>query len=446
MSKAPVDGMGVESAALNGLVGQLRGLIAQARAQALRTVDAVQVRACWEIGRHIVEFEQQGHARATYGARLLPQLAERLSHEFGAGFDARNLRHMRSFFQAFPFWNVVRTELSWTHYRTLLRVDSEAARQWYMNEAIAQNWSSRALERQIGTLYYERLLSSQDKAAVQAEASSQLAPLNQSPRAFVRDPVLLEFLGLPGTGRLLESALEQGLMDKLQAFLLELGKGFAFVARQQRISTESKDFYIDLVFYNYLLKCFVLFDLKTGELTHQDIGQMDMYVRIYDDLKRSPDDNPTVGIILCSQKDASVVRYSVLNDSEQLFANLSLVLFAPAGRTSRRWAWAASCAAPAPRHQQGTNEPSQVPGRPLHTCPALRPRRSGCIRPFDPVTIAFRDSENVGSARSVSGLNHTACTLPVYASQAGSPPHHATLGSGGWPILTGSGLTPYGSQ
>ena len=321
MSKAPDDGMGVESAALNGLVGQLRGLIAQARAQALRTVDAVQVRACWEIGRHIVEFEQQGHARAAYGARLLPQLAERLSHEFGAGFDARNLRHMRSFFQAFPFWDAVRTELSWTHYRTLLRVDSEAARQWYMSEAIVQNWSSRALERQIGTLYYERLLSSQDKAAVQAEASSQLAPLNQSPRAFVRDPVLLEFLGLPGTGRLLESELEQGLMDKLQAFLLELGKGFAFVARQQRISTESKDFYIDLVFYNYLLKCFVLFDLKTGELTHQDIGQMDMYVRIYDDLKRSPDDNPTVGIILCSQKDASVVRYSVLNDSEQLFAS-----------------------------------------------------------------------------------------------------------------------------
>ena len=324
MSKVPVAGLGVEGpepTALNGLLGQLRGLIAQARAQALRTVDAVQVRTCWEIGRHIVEFEQHGQARATYGARLLPQLAERLSQEFGGGFDARNLRHMRSFFQAFPIWDAVRTELSWTHYRTLLRVDGEAARQWYVNEAIAQNWSSRALERQIGTLYYERLLSSQDRAAVQAEASRQLAPLNQSPRAFVRDPVLLEFLGLPGTGRLLESELEQGLMDKLQAFLLELGKGFAFVARQQRISTESKDFYIDLVFYNYLLKCFVLFDLKTGELTHQDIGQMDMYVRIYDDLKRSPDDNPTVGIILCSQKDTSVVRYSVLNDSEQLFAS-----------------------------------------------------------------------------------------------------------------------------
>ncbi|WP_296446508.1 PDDEXK nuclease domain-containing protein [Rhodoferax sp. UBA5149] len=266
-------------------------------------------------------FEQQGQSRATYGARLLPQLAERLTQEFGRGFDARNLRHMRTFYQAFPIWNAVRTELSWTHYRTLLRLDNETARQWYVNEAVSQNWSSRALERQINTLYYERLLASQDKAAVAAEANTLLAPLNQTPREFVRDPVLLEFLGLPGTGRLLEADLEQGLMDKLQAFLLELGKGFAFVARQQRISTESKDFYIDLVFYNYLLKCFVLFDLKTGELTHQDIGQMDMYVRMHDDLKRGPDDNPTVGIILCSQKDASVVRYSVLNGSEQLFAS-----------------------------------------------------------------------------------------------------------------------------
>jgi predicted nuclease of restriction endonuclease-like (RecB) superfamily len=289
--------------------------------QALRAVDTIQVQTCWQIGRYIMEFEQQGQSRATYGARLLPQLAERLAQEFGRGFDARNLRHMRTFYQAFPIWNAVRTELSWTHYRTMLRLDNDAARQWYVNEAVSQNWSSRALERQINTLYYERLLASQDKAAVAAEANTQLAPLNQTPREFVRDPVLLEFLGLPGTGRLLESDLEQGLMDKLQAFLLELGKGFAFVARQQRISTESKDFYIDLVFYNYLLKCFVLFDLKTGELTHQDIGQMDMYVRMHDDLKRGPDDNPTVGIILCSQKDASVVRYSVLNGSEQLFAS-----------------------------------------------------------------------------------------------------------------------------
>lgn len=244
-----------------------------------------------------------------------------LTTEFGKGFDERNLRHMRGFYLVFPIWDAVRTELSWTHYRTLLRVDSETARQWYMNETATQNWTTRALERQIGTLYYERLLASQDRAAVEQEARTNLQTIGNSPREFVRDPVLLEFLGLPNAGAMLKSDLEQALMDQLQGFLLELGKGFAFVARQQRISTESRDFYIDLVFYNYLLKCFVIFDLKRGELTHQDIGQMDMYVRMYDDLKRGPDDNPTVGIILCSQKDASVVRYSVLHGNEQLFAS-----------------------------------------------------------------------------------------------------------------------------
>jgi predicted nuclease of restriction endonuclease-like (RecB) superfamily len=303
------------------LLSALRGLITQARQQALRHVDQVQVQTCWQIGRHIVEFEQGGQARAAYGKRLLPQLGQVLAQEFGKGFDERNLRHMRAFFQSFPIWNAVRSELSWTHYRVLTRVENEEARLWYMREAATQNWSSRALERQIGTLYYERLLLSQDKPAVEAEARENLAPLERSPRAFVRDPVMLEFLGLPKAGKLLESSLEQALMDKLQDFLLELGKGFAFVARQQRISTESKDFYIDLVFYNYLLKCFVLIDLKTGELTHQDIGQMDMYVRLYDDLRRGESDNPTAGILLCGNKDQSVVRYSVLHESEQIFAS-----------------------------------------------------------------------------------------------------------------------------
>jgi predicted nuclease of restriction endonuclease-like (RecB) superfamily len=303
------------------LISQLRGLIESARGQALRAVDSIQVRTCWEIGRHIVEFEQQGADRAMYGARLIPKLAESLTAEFGKGFDERNLRHMRAFFQDFPIWNAVRTELSWTHYRNLLRVDGEQARHWYMNEAADQNWSTRALDRQIGTLYYERLLASRDRDPVRQEAAAQIAPLQKTPREFVRDPVLLEFLGLAETGRLLEADLEQALINKLQGFLLELGKGFAFVARQMRISTESKDFYIDLVFYNYLLKCFVLFDLKAGELTHQDIGQMDMYVRMVDDLKRAPDDNPTVGIILCAGKDTSVVRYSVLHEHEQLFAS-----------------------------------------------------------------------------------------------------------------------------
>ena len=306
---------------LSPLLSSLSELIRHSRQKALRMVDTLQVQTCWNMGRHIIEYEQAGAARAEYGKQLLPTLAKALTAEFGKGFDERNLRHMRGFYQAFPIWNAVRTELSWTHYRTLLRVESEHTRQWYMNEAATLNWSTRALERQIGTLYYERLLVSQDRPALQQEAASNLAPLNKSPREFVRDPVLLEFLGMPTAAGLLETGLEQALINHLQGFLLELGKGFAFVARQQRISTESKDFYVDLVFYNYLLKCFVIFDLKRGELTHQDIGQMDMYVRLYDDLKRGSEDSPTVGIILCAQKDASVVRYSVLHGNEQLFAS-----------------------------------------------------------------------------------------------------------------------------
>lgn len=309
------------SSSLTPLLGALRQLIADSRQQVLRAVDSLQVQTYWRIGQHIVEYEQGGAQRAAYGQRLLPQLGQVLAAEFGRGFDATNLRHMRGFYLAFPIRDALRRELSWTHYRLLLRVDSAAARQWYMQEAASQNWSTRALERQIGTLYHERLLLSQDKAAVSTEARENLAALAQSPRAFVRDPVMLEFLGLPEAGRLLEAKLETALMDKLQQFLLELGKGFAFVARQQRLSTETQDFYIDLVFYNYLLKCFVLIDLKTGHLTHQDIGQMDMYVRMYDDLRRGENDNPTVGILLCGSKDQSVARYSVLNGSEQLFAS-----------------------------------------------------------------------------------------------------------------------------
>jgi predicted nuclease of restriction endonuclease-like (RecB) superfamily len=306
---------------MDRLVGELRGLILSSRQQVLRAVDVVHVRTCWEIGQHIVEFEQGGAARAEYGAKLLPRLAALLTPEFGKGFDERNLWSMCAFYRSFPILNALRSELSWTHYRLLLRVEADGARTWYMNEAADQNWSTRALERQIGTLYYERLLASKDRKAVAAESKKKVAELDQSPREFVRDPVMLEFLGLPGTGRLLEERLEGALLENLQSFLLELGKGFAFVARQQRISTETKDFYLDLVFYNYLLKCFVLFDLKTDELKHQDIGQMDMYVRMYDEQKRGPEDNPTVGIILCASKDETVVRYSVLNDRKNLFAS-----------------------------------------------------------------------------------------------------------------------------
>ncbi|MGN8345246.1 YhcG family protein [Pseudomonas sp. SMV71] len=303
------------------LINELGELIHQARQKVLRAVDTLQVQTCWQIGRHIIEFEQGGADRATYGAQLVPTLAKVLTARFGKGFDERNLRHMRYFYQKFPIWNAVRTELSWTHYRTLLRVENDSARHWYMNEVVSQNWSTRALERQISTFYYERLLASRDRPAVEEEAIANIKALNLGPRDIVRDPVILEFLGLPNAGVLQETDLEQALIDQLQGFLLELGKGFAFIARQQRISTESKDFYLDLVFYNYLLKCFVIVDLKRGELTHQDIGQMDMYVRLYDDLRRGPDDKPTVGIILCTLKDESVVRYSILQGNEQLFAS-----------------------------------------------------------------------------------------------------------------------------
>ncbi|EJM14784.1 hypothetical protein PMI21_03505 [Pseudomonas sp. GM18] len=303
------------------LLGSLGELIREARQKVLRAVDTVQVQTCWQIGRHIVEFEQEGARRAAYGKQLLSTLAHALTAEFGKGFDTSNLRYMRQFYQAFPIRDALRHELSWTHYRRLLRVDNDNARHWYMNESALQNWSSRALERQINTLYYERLLASRDRSAVKQEAATNIQQINASPRDFIRDPVLLEFLGLPNAGLVQESELEQALINQLQGFLLELGKGFAFIARQQRISTDSRDFYIDLVFYNYLLKCFVIFDLKRGELTHQDVGQMDMYVRMYDDLKRGQEDGPTVGIILCAQKDESVVRYSVLQGNEQLFAS-----------------------------------------------------------------------------------------------------------------------------
>ncbi|WP_433768042.1 PDDEXK nuclease domain-containing protein [Pseudomonas putida] len=306
---------------ITSLLGNIGELIRQARLTVQRAVDTAQVQTYWQIGRHIVEFEQDGSRRAAYGKHLLAKLAKVLTVEFGKGFDETNLRKMRLFYQAFPIRDALRLELSWTHYRRLLRVDSEKARKWYMNEAATQNWSSRSLERQINTLYYERLLLSRDKSAVMEEAATNIHAMNNSPRDFIRDPVMLEFLGLPNTGLVLESKLEQALIEQLQGFLLELGKGFAFIARQQRISTEGRDFYIDLVFYNYLLNCFVIFDLKRGELTHQDVGQMDMYVRMYDDLKRRETDGPTVGIILCAQKNESVVRYSVLQGNEQLFAS-----------------------------------------------------------------------------------------------------------------------------
>lgn len=307
-----------EATDMGALIGAIAEVVTRTRGQVQHSVNSAMVASYWEIGRLIVEHEQQGRARAAYGLRQLAELSSRLTDLFGKGFDERNLRNMRSFFQCFPIRNAVRTELSWTHYRTLLRVESPSAREWYMHEAISRNWSSRALERQISVLYYERLLASNQKPEVEAEAVEQTAAVAETAKDFLRDPYVLDFLNLPGRQR--EADLEQAIIDNLQDFLLELGKGFAFVARQQRVSFSDEDFYIDLVFYNFKLKCFLLVDLKLGKLSHQDMGQMDTYVRLYDEKVKGVDDNPTIGLVLCSEKSEAVVRYSVLAEQRQLFA------------------------------------------------------------------------------------------------------------------------------
>lgn len=304
----------------DALYASIAEVLQTARTQVRQSVNSAMVQAYWQVGRLIVEDEQQGQARAEYGKAQLSRLADRLTAEFGKGFDQRNLRNMRRFYLAFPIWNAVRTELSWTHYRALIQLDSEQARLWYMQESAQQAWSARALERQMGTLYYERLLSSKEKAAVTQEAQEKTLPLADNPKDYLRDPYILDFLNLRA-GSYQEADLEQGIINNLQQFLLELGKGFAFVERQQRIKTDDGDYFIDLVFYNFHLKCFVLIDLKLHKLTHQDVGQMDMYVRMYEEQKRTATDNPTLGLILCSENNHTVAKYSVLHESQQLFAS-----------------------------------------------------------------------------------------------------------------------------
>jgi predicted nuclease of restriction endonuclease-like (RecB) superfamily len=269
----------------------------------------------WQIGELIVNNEQGGNAKAAYGSETLKTLAEQLTIEFGKGFDESNLRNMRIFYNAFPIRDALRHELSWTHYRLISRMDSIEKRNYYLNESIQSNWNSRELQRQINSLAFERVLTVQQKGEDKATTIQHV----------LKDPYIFEFLGLKPLNKNSERSIETAIIDHLQQFLLEFGKGFAFVARQQHIVTDTSDFYIDLVFYNYILKCFVIIDLKTGSLTHQDIGQIDMYVRMYDDLKRTNEDNPTIGILLCSEKDETIVKYSVLKDQNQLFASKYLL-------------------------------------------------------------------------------------------------------------------------
>ena len=301
------------------LVIAIRELLIQSRTQLQQTVNTAMVQTYWHVGRLIVEDEQNGQSRAEYGKQQVEQLSIQLKTEFGKGFDVSNLRNMRRFYLLYPIQDSVRLELSWTHYRVLMRVENVNARQWYTNEAILNTWSVRALERQISVLYYERLLASNEKQGTIKEAQQKTLPMQTDVKNYLRDPYILDFMNLPYP-RVVESDIEQGIIDNLQQFLLELGKGFAFVERQQRISTEDQDFYIDLVFYNFKLKCFLLIDLKLGKLTHQDVGQMDTYIRIYDKHRIDKNDNPTIGLILCSEKSEAVAKYSVLSDNKQLFA------------------------------------------------------------------------------------------------------------------------------
>jgi predicted nuclease of restriction endonuclease-like (RecB) superfamily len=300
---------------LNLFHADIRHILQSARNKAYTAVNSAMVEAYWLIGKRIVEEEQKGEKKAKYGERLLESLSKELGQEFGKGFSYANLRNFRQFYLTYPKQEICYTlcsKLSWSHNRLIMRVNNADARVYYLTESRQQQWSVRVLERNIKSLTYQRLLSSQ--------AEPDKESLKPNPLDFIKDPYILEFLQLPEQSKLKESTLEQALIDELKNFLLEMGKGFSFVARQMRISTETSHFYLDLVFYNYLLKCFVVVYLKTGKLTHQDIGQMDMYVRMFDDLKRGEDDNPTIGIILCDSKDETVAKYSILKENEQLFA------------------------------------------------------------------------------------------------------------------------------
>ncbi len=298
---------------------RIRAIIENARGNIARTVNTEMVAAYWHIGREIVEEEQRGKSRAGYGEAVLKKLAVRLTDDFGAGFDESNLRNIRFFYLTYPKRDALRHELSWTHYRILMRVDNPQARSFYEIEAAKNNWSVRELERQKGSLFFERLALSKDKQGLLklARKGQEL----QTYKDMIKDPYVLEFTGLSSHAKLYESKLEQALIDHLSRFILELGKGFSFVDRQKRISLDGDHFYIDLVFYNTILKCFVLIDLKIGKLAHQDIGQMQMYVNFYDREIRQSDDNPTVGLILCEDKKDAVVRYTLPKKNKQIFAS-----------------------------------------------------------------------------------------------------------------------------
>ncbi|PHU41293.1 hypothetical protein CSX00_01490 [Pseudobutyrivibrio ruminis] len=328
----------------------LHFIIENAQQSAIATVNTVLVLRNWLLGMRISTENMDGTRAERYGEHIIPELSEELTRKYGKGFDKRSLYRYVQFYQTYPEIvgtvtpqsdSSLKTEivgtatpqsgeyatidknrkiLTWSHYERLLQVSDPVVRNWYEKEAIEQSWSVRTLRRNISTQYYDRMLLSSDKSSVETEMKEKTNPY-QKKYEFLRNPIIADFLGMEENRDYLESELEKNIIKNLEKFMMELGKGFAFVERQQRIHTEKEDYYIDLVFYNFILKCFVLIDLKIGKISHQDVGQMDMYVRMYDDLRKRPDDNPTLGIVLCSETDEDIARYSVLHGNEQLFAS-----------------------------------------------------------------------------------------------------------------------------
>ena len=300
-----------------------RNIIEQTRNYAYQAVNVSMVQRNWLLGKRITDEELQGDNRAEYGKEIIKNLSDYLTKLYGKGFTKSNLYQFVQFYKFFPkIFHAVSGKsqiLSWTHYRSLLRVADKNARDWYLNESINEVWSARTLDRNIASQYYYRLLQSQNKQIVKDEMENITAPYQQDRLAFIKNPVVAEFLGLSPNSDFSETKLESSIITHIQKFVMELGKGYAFVARQQHVKTDMGDYFIDLVFYNYILKCFLLVDLKTSRITHQDVGQMDMYVRMYDQLKRTEGDNPTIGLILCSETSEDMARYSVLHDNERLF-------------------------------------------------------------------------------------------------------------------------------
>lgn len=314
-----------EISKIDKLFLDVKQIIDEGRRQCSDAISAVICMTNWRIGRRIILEEQHGETRAEYGKAIINSLSKKLVVEYGnnKSISPRDLRNYRQFyltFRDFEIWYARVPNLNWTHYRSLLRVQNEDARKWYLAEASKEHWSTRTLDRNINSQYYFRLLQSPKKEAVVAEMKSKTVNYDNDRLEFLKNPIVAEFLGLSPNNDFTETKLETAIIDHLQKFIMELGKGYAFVARQQLIRTDLKDYYIDLVFYNYILKCFLLVDLKTSEITHQDIGQMDMYIRMYDNLKCTDGDNPTIGLLLCAETSKDLARYSILHDNAQLFA------------------------------------------------------------------------------------------------------------------------------